>query len=69
MCAGLTARNGEDFAFDPGSVEDARNGHFGLRFVDRIADRWGLSLDGKTAVWLEVDAPLSYGRDPTRQRG
>lgn len=48
---------GEDFAFDPGSVEDARNGHFGLLFVDRLADRWGLSLDGKTAVWLEVDTP------------
>jgi anti-sigma regulatory factor (Ser/Thr protein kinase) len=33
---------GEDFAFDPGSVEGARNGHFGLLFVDRLADRWGL---------------------------
>ena len=29
----------------------------GLMFVDRLADRWGLSLDGKTAVWLEVDTP------------
>jgi anti-sigma regulatory factor (Ser/Thr protein kinase) len=48
---------GEDFAFDPGSVEEATNGHFGLLFVDRLADRWGLSLDGKTAVWLEVDTP------------
>ena len=48
---------GEDFAFDPGSVEGPRTGHFGLLFVDRLADRWGLSLDGKTAVWLEVDAP------------
>ena len=48
---------GEDFAFDLGSVEDARNGHFGLLFVDRLADRWGLSLDCKTAVWLEVDTP------------
>src|SRR4029453_7660205 len=36
---------GEHFAFDPGSVQDATNGHFGLRFVDRLADRWGLSLD------------------------
>ena len=60
---------GEDFAFDPESVEDARNGHFGLLFVDRLADRWGHSLDGKTAVWLEVDNPPSYGRDPTRERG
>ena len=44
-------------AFDPGSVEDARNEHFGLLLVDELADRWGLSLDGMTAVWLEVDAP------------
>ena len=60
---------GEDFAFDPGSVEDATNGHFGLLLVDRLADRWGLSLDGKTAVWLEVDNLPSYGRDLTRERG
>jgi len=30
---------GEDFAFDPGSVEDARNGHFGLLLADELADR------------------------------
>jgi anti-sigma regulatory factor (Ser/Thr protein kinase) len=59
----------EDCAFDPGSVEDATNGHFGLLLVDRLADRWGLSLDGKTAVWLEVDNLPSYGRDLTRERG
>jgi anti-sigma regulatory factor (Ser/Thr protein kinase) len=48
---------GGPFAFDPGSVEDEkRNEHFGLLFVDRLADRWGLSLDGKKAIWLEVDA-------------
>jgi anti-sigma regulatory factor (Ser/Thr protein kinase) len=47
---------GGSFAFDPGSVEDAnRNEHFGLLFVDRLADRWGLSLDGKKGIWLEVD--------------
>lgn len=34
-------------------------GGFGLVFVDRIADRWGLSLDGKKAVWFEVDMPPS----------
>jgi serine/threonine-protein kinase RsbW len=57
---------GEDFAFDPGSVKDERNGHFGLLFVDRLADRWGLSLDGKTAVWLEVDTPV---HSPTLAHG
>lgn len=29
--------------------------HFGLYLVDRIADRWGVSLDGKKAVWFEID--------------
>lgn len=48
---------GEDFASDPGSVEDARKGHFGLLLVDKLADRWGHSLDGKKAIWLEVDTP------------
>ena len=30
-------------------------GGFGLVLVDEIADRWGLSLDGKKAVWFEMD--------------
>jgi|tagenome__1003787_1003787.scaffolds.fasta_scaffold20316456_2 anti-sigma regulatory factor (Ser/Thr protein kinase) len=30
-------------------------GGFGLVLVDEIADRWGLSLDGKKAVWFELD--------------
>ena len=36
---------------------DGANGrrHFGLRMVDKLADRWGLSLDGKKAIWFEVD--------------
>jgi anti-sigma regulatory factor (Ser/Thr protein kinase) len=35
----------------PGDVA----GGFGLVLVDEIADRWGLSLDGKKAVWFEMD--------------
>lgn len=31
------------------------NGHFGLFFVDRYADRWGFSLDGVKGVWIMVD--------------
>jgi anti-sigma regulatory factor (Ser/Thr protein kinase) len=31
------------------------NGHFGLFFVDRYADRWGFSLDGVKGVWFMVD--------------
>jgi len=29
--------------------------HHGLFILDGLADRWGLSLDGKKAVWFEVD--------------
>jgi anti-sigma regulatory factor (Ser/Thr protein kinase) len=29
--------------------------HYGLFIVDDLADRLGLSLDGKKAVWFEVD--------------
>lgn len=32
-------------------------GGFGLVLVDRMADRWGLSQDGRKAVWFEVDRP------------
>lgn len=29
----------------------------GLVLVDAIADRWGVSLDGTTCVWFEIDRP------------
>jgi serine/threonine-protein kinase RsbW len=32
-----------------------RGSHHGLFILDGLADRWGLSLDGKKAVWFEVD--------------
>ena len=44
-------------AFRLGRVELDRAGrsHHGLLIVDELSDRWGLSLDGKKAVWFEVD--------------
>lgn len=30
-------------------------GKRGLLFLDELADRWGTSLDGKHAVWFELD--------------
>jgi len=31
------------------------NGHFGLYFLDRYADRWGFSLDGVKGVWFVME--------------
>jgi two-component sensor histidine kinase len=36
----------------------------GLFLVDAIADRWGVSMDGRTCVWFEIDA---LGSDRTRE--
>jgi anti-sigma regulatory factor (Ser/Thr protein kinase) len=37
-------------------------GGYGLHIVDRLAHRWGVSRDGRSRVWLEID------RRPTRER-
>jgi serine/threonine-protein kinase RsbW len=44
-----------EFTFDRRTFDMANLDHFGLLMVDSFADRWGLSLDGKKAVWFEVD--------------
>jgi serine/threonine-protein kinase RsbW len=44
-----------EFTFDRDTFERADRNHFGLLVIDKLADRWGLSLDGKKAVWFEVD--------------
>ena len=50
-----------EFSFDRDTFEKANRDHMGLLMVDRMADRWGLSLDGKKAVWFEVDVGASVG--------
>lgn len=37
--------------------EPGLEGGWGLYLVDRISDRWGISLDGSTLVWFEIDRP------------
>jgi anti-sigma regulatory factor (Ser/Thr protein kinase) len=32
-----------------------RPGGWGLCLVDRLADRWGVTRDGRTQVWFEID--------------
>jgi serine/threonine-protein kinase RsbW len=36
-------------------VESAPEAHPDLMVVDKLADRWGLTIKGKKAVWFEVD--------------
>jgi anti-sigma regulatory factor (Ser/Thr protein kinase) len=40
-----------DVAFD-----GPERSHHGLFMLDALADRWGLSLDGKKAIWFEVES-------------
>src|SRR5204863_1301862 len=42
-------------------------GGWGLVFVDRLADRWGIEHDGATKVWFEIDLPAT-GRLPGSER-
>jgi anti-sigma regulatory factor (Ser/Thr protein kinase) len=46
---------GPEFMIEPRVLNEAELGHLGLAIVDGLADRWGLSLDGKKAVWFEMD--------------
>ena len=59
---------GPEFTFERGVLDPSELGHLGLSLVDGLADRWGLSLDGKKAVWFEVDVsgkqPADQGAEP-----
>jgi anti-sigma regulatory factor (Ser/Thr protein kinase) len=39
---------------DPAPEPDRAFG-WGLYLVDRVADRWGVVVDGQTLVWFEID--------------
>jgi hypothetical protein len=54
---------GAEFTFDGGVPDPSELGHLGLALVDGLADRWGLSLDGKKAVWFEVDVAAERPAD------
>jgi anti-sigma regulatory factor (Ser/Thr protein kinase) len=67
---------GREFTFDRAAFDPTELSHLGLQLVDVLANRWGLSLDGKKAVWFEIDVPESpterplpsMSRDPIRER-
>jgi anti-sigma regulatory factor (Ser/Thr protein kinase) len=46
---------GKRFRFEPATFDNQiGERHLGLQLVDRLSDGWGLSLDGKKAVWFEI---------------
>jgi anti-sigma regulatory factor (Ser/Thr protein kinase) len=54
---------GSEFRFDRATLDNSRNDyHFGLLIVDSLADRWGLSLNGKKAIWFEIDRQIANSR-------
>jgi anti-sigma regulatory factor (Ser/Thr protein kinase) len=46
---------GHGFAPPDDLAQDGALGGWGLVVVDRLADRWGIEVNGKTLVWLEFD--------------
>lgn len=44
---------GRRFDFEQATF-DPMTPHFGLMLVDQLANRWGLSLEGRKAVWFEI---------------
>lgn len=53
---------GHGFAKEPAAGRERDLSGWGLYLVDRIADRWGASGDGKTRVWFEIDVPQAARR-------
>ncbi len=45
------------------SKEGPRNGGMGLDIVDRIADRWGVTGDGRCTVWVEISKSVESSSD------
>jgi anti-sigma regulatory factor (Ser/Thr protein kinase) len=46
---------GRGFRIPHGGPRPSGASGWGLYLVDRLADRWGVSADGTTRVWFEID--------------
>jgi anti-sigma regulatory factor (Ser/Thr protein kinase) len=46
---------GIGFEGRPGPPRPGDPSGWGLHLVDQLADRWGVSRDGETKVWFEID--------------
>lgn len=50
------ADGGHRFTFDRLNLDGHKDRpHWGLVVVDKLANRWGRSLDGRKTVWFEID--------------
>jgi anti-sigma regulatory factor (Ser/Thr protein kinase) len=56
------AHPGGGFAYEPRRIDSAPDSGWGLFLVNEIADRWGVSGDGGTTVWFELDLRGSMSR-------
>lgn len=52
---------GPGFGRRPPAQHPPEEAGWGLFLVDRVADRWGVSEDGGTLVWFELDRPATLG--------
>ena len=46
---------GVGFEERPGPPQPGDHSGWGLHLVEQLADRWGVSRDGKMMVWFEID--------------
>ncbi len=46
---------GVGFDKRPGRPQPGDHAGWGLHLVEQLADRWGVSRDGETMVWFEID--------------
>lgn len=46
---------GVGFDERPGPPQPGDRSGWGLHLVEQLADRWGVSRDGKMMVWFEID--------------
>ena len=53
----VVADDGTGADLTPRNVEPFASSGRGLRWVDHLADAWGVDRNGHTAVWFEMDRP------------
>jgi len=48
----------------PGPPQPGGGSGWGLHLVEQLADRWGVSRDGETKVWFEIDRHPAHPSTP-----